>query len=74
MVRSSSPVVSSTRVDVAAIGAQVLELQEVFGMLDSGCEARESVLAQSTPWSSSGWPSPRRTRHTHGFALRCSPS
>jgi hypothetical protein len=33
------------QVDFAAIGAQVLELQEVFGMLDSGCEAREGVLA-----------------------------
>jgi len=33
-----------------------------------------TAAARSTPWSSSGWPSPRRTRHTHGFAPRCSPS
>jgi CubicO group peptidase (beta-lactamase class C family) len=32
------------------------------------------AAARSTPWSSSGWPSPRRTRHMHDSVLRCSSS
>jgi hypothetical protein len=50
-------------VDFAAIGAQVLELQQVSGMLDGGCEAREGdsvVRGESVIAEVPGTPTVRR--------------